>query len=87
MAQAKRRPNYTVKHREGWEVKLYLPRTLIKGSNSKNEDDRANSRTIICALFRDEAKAQYAAEWPGYELIEWDDLSKPFVHIARLQTC
>ena len=75
---ARKPPTHHVKHRDGWEVNLYIAPSLEARLRSRDSEVRDGARRSVCIRFREACKAAYPDKWPyadGYPFIEWGQLS------------
>jgi hypothetical protein len=66
------RPNVRVRHKDGWEVDMYLSPKLRTALDDRDYEIREDARRAVCTRFRMACRSKYL-RWPGY-WVNWKDL-------------
>lgn len=83
---ASRKPTHRVRHKNGWEVEIYIATTLWQRLLSRNEEVRQRARTSVAIRVRT-ALGKKFPRFPVGAWLEWGDFSlvviEPMVAFAH----
>lgn len=81
--KVKPKPNYRVKHINGYTVNIFITPTVIKNLNGRDDNRRKNAMDHICIKVRKSFEALYSnftnqrIEWGHLSIISLEDTPKP----------
>jgi hypothetical protein len=75
-------PTHRVVHTEGFEVRIFVPQSIMMRINSRDTKTKRSSRNYVCFKFREACEKQYGDAWElrAKWYVDWNDITVRSLH-------